>query len=51
MSTPLKELWDAASGQPYYPLVGKDGQFTVGFTLLLFGMSFWSSICSQEFEG
>ncbi|KAJ9628761.1 hypothetical protein H2203_002663 [Taxawa tesnikishii (nom. ined.)] len=32
---PLRDLWDAAAGQPYEPAIGKNSQFTVGFTLLL----------------
>lgn len=36
MSSPLLDVWEAASGSPYYPAVGKNAQFTVGFTLLLF---------------
>lgn len=35
---PLRDLWDAAAGQPYEPAIGKNSQFTVGFTLLLTGM-------------
>ncbi|KAF1353798.1 hypothetical protein BDV97DRAFT_347455 [Delphinella strobiligena] len=31
---PLHDLWDAAAGQPYEPTIGKDTQFTVGFSLL-----------------
>jgi hypothetical protein len=44
MSSPLLDVWEAAAGSPYYPAVGKNTQFTVGFTLLLFCMRprFWS---------
>ncbi|KAL1969569.1 hypothetical protein VTN77DRAFT_9007 [Rasamsonia byssochlamydoides] len=30
----LNEIWEASTA-PYYPLVSKDSQFFVGFTLLL----------------
>lgn len=33
----LNEVWEAASANPYTPLVPKDSQFFVGFTLLLTG--------------
>lgn len=32
----LNELWEASKA-PYYPLVPKEGQFTVGFALLFIG--------------
>ncbi|KAF2758739.1 hypothetical protein EJ05DRAFT_500258 [Pseudovirgaria hyperparasitica] len=38
MSSPLKQIWDAAAANPYQPAVGKDSQFTVGFALLLTGL-------------
>ncbi|KAL4913396.1 repair protein Rad1/Rec1/Rad17-domain-containing protein [Aspergillus aurantiobrunneus] len=31
----LNQVWEAASASPYTPLISKDSQFTVGFTLLL----------------
>ncbi|PWY80674.1 hypothetical protein BO70DRAFT_396965 [Aspergillus heteromorphus CBS 117.55] len=31
----LNEVWEAASASPFYPLIAKDSQLTVGFTLLL----------------
>ncbi|KAE8314919.1 hypothetical protein BDV41DRAFT_575263 [Aspergillus transmontanensis] len=31
----LNEVWEAASASPYAPLISKDSQFSVGFTLLL----------------
>ncbi|USP79321.1 DNA damage checkpoint control protein rad1 [Curvularia clavata] len=34
MSSPLLDVWEAAASQPFYPTVGKDTQFTVGFVLL-----------------
>lgn len=33
----LNEVWEAASASPYAPLISKDSQFSVGFTLLLSG--------------
>lgn len=39
MSSPLLDVWEAASGAPYYPAVGKNTQFTAGFVLLLLCMS------------
>ncbi|KAF2139815.1 uncharacterized protein K452DRAFT_299806 [Aplosporella prunicola CBS 121167] len=32
--SPLLDVWEAASGNPYYPTVAKNAQFTVGFSLL-----------------
>jgi len=37
-STPLHDVWEAASANPYQPTVGKNAQFTVGFTLLLIAL-------------
>ena len=34
----LNDVWEAASGNPFYPTVSKERQFFVGFTLLLAGM-------------
>ncbi|KAL4865684.1 hypothetical protein BDV12DRAFT_187971 [Aspergillus spectabilis] len=31
----LNQVWEAASASPYTPIISKDSQFTVGFTLLL----------------
>ncbi|KAJ5239616.1 hypothetical protein N7468_004235 [Penicillium chermesinum] len=31
----LNEVWEAASAAPFHPVVSKDGQFAVGFNLLL----------------
>ena len=50
--TPLRGLWEASAGQPFYPTVGKGSQFAVGFILLLtafiltslFGLSMCSVI-------
>ncbi|KAF2006673.1 hypothetical protein P154DRAFT_615381 [Amniculicola lignicola CBS 123094] len=35
MSTPLLDVWEAASASPYNPTIGKGSQFTVGAILLL----------------
>lgn len=40
----LNEIWEASSA-PYYPLVSKDNQFFVGFSLLLTGMAHLRYIC------
>jgi hypothetical protein len=34
MSTPLLDVWEAASSSPFYPTVGKNQQFTFGILLL-----------------
>ncbi|PGH34301.1 cell cycle checkpoint protein [[Emmonsia] crescens] len=31
----LNEIWDSAGGSPFYPLVSKNTQFFVSFTLLV----------------
>ena len=41
---PLNDLWEAAAGQSYEPSVGKNSQFTVGFTLLVTGMQQYSIV-------
>ncbi|MCJ1426894.1 ssDNA endodeoxyribonuclease [Sticta canariensis] len=33
----LNEVWVAAAGHPFHPVVAKERQFLVGFTLLLTG--------------
>lgn len=33
----LNQVWEAASASPYSPLIAKDSQFFVGFSLLLAG--------------
>ncbi|KAK3943751.1 hypothetical protein QBC46DRAFT_29765 [Diplogelasinospora grovesii] len=38
MDSSLHEVWQAASGSPFFPTVGKGSQFFVGFTLLLLGL-------------
>ncbi len=42
MST-LEHVWQAASGRPFEPLIGKNRQFVLGFTLLLTG-----TLCISE---
>lgn len=39
MSSPLLEIWEAASASPYQTTVSKNSQFAVGFILLLLGKS------------
>jgi hypothetical protein len=34
----LHEIWEAAASSPFNPTIGKGGQFTVGFSLLVTGM-------------
>ncbi|KAH7138376.1 hypothetical protein B0J11DRAFT_587640 [Dendryphion nanum] len=36
MSSPLLDVWEAASASPYHPSIGKDSQFTIGALLLFF---------------
>lgn len=43
-ATPLKDIWDASASEPFAPLVAKDSQFNVAFTLLLFAF-----ICTALF--
>ncbi|KAJ5899002.1 DNA repair protein Rad1 [Penicillium taxi] len=39
----LNQVWEAASASPFQPLISKDSQFPIGFTLLLAaGRSFLS---------
>ncbi|KAF2182527.1 hypothetical protein K469DRAFT_585969 [Zopfia rhizophila CBS 207.26] len=38
MSSPLLDVWEAASASPYRPTVGKSSQFPVGFLLLLISL-------------
>ena len=33
----LNEVWEAAAGNSFYPVVSKERQFTVGFLLLFTG--------------
>ncbi|KAK8061547.1 hypothetical protein PG994_007913 [Apiospora phragmitis] len=39
MDSQLREIWATAPGTPFLPTVGKGTQFTVGFSLLLFGVA------------
>jgi hypothetical protein len=39
MDSSLHEVWQAASGSPFVPTVGKGSQFFVAFTLLLLGFA------------
>ncbi|KAI1433849.1 hypothetical protein GGR50DRAFT_695698 [Xylaria sp. CBS 124048] len=39
MDSSLYEIWHTASGSPFQPIVGKGEQFTVGFVLLILGLS------------
>ena len=34
----LQQVWEQSVQQPFYPLVPKEWQFSVGFTLLLIGL-------------
>ena len=34
----LNERWEAAAASPFYPVVAKERQFFVGFSLLLIGV-------------
>jgi hypothetical protein len=38
MDSSLQQVWEGAAGNPFVPLVGKDSQFFVGFSLLLAGI-------------
>ncbi|KAF7504003.1 hypothetical protein GJ744_002931 [Endocarpon pusillum] len=35
----LQEVWEAASGSPFTPVISKDNQLLLGLTLLLIGLS------------
>ncbi|PFH59738.1 hypothetical protein XA68_11948 [Ophiocordyceps unilateralis] len=39
MESSLPEVWQAAAGSPFLPVVGKGSQFLVGFVLLLLGLT------------
>ncbi|GAB1310039.1 checkpoint clamp complex protein Rad1 [Madurella fahalii] len=39
MDSSLHEVWQAASGSPFVPTVGKNSQFLVAFVLLLLGFA------------
>ncbi|PVI08403.1 hypothetical protein DM02DRAFT_647770 [Periconia macrospinosa] len=38
MSNPLLDVWEAASASPFHPIVSKDNEFVLGFSLLLFSL-------------
>jgi len=38
MDSALHEVWQAASGRPFVPTIGKDSHFLVGFSLLVLGL-------------
>ena len=38
MDSSLHEVWQAASGSPFLPTIGKHSQFLVGFFLLVVGL-------------
>jgi hypothetical protein len=38
MSSPLLDVWEAAAASPYQPTIGKNTQFTLGFTLMFICM-------------
>ncbi|RDW73050.1 hypothetical protein BP6252_06957 [Coleophoma cylindrospora] len=37
MESSLHGVWESAVGNPFVPTIGKDSQFTVGFSLLVLG--------------
>lgn len=39
MDSSLHEVWQAASGSPFLPTVGKGSQFFLGFLLLVIGLA------------
>ncbi|KAJ2905709.1 hypothetical protein MKZ38_004576 [Zalerion maritima] len=39
MDSSVVDVWNAAAANPFVPTVGKDSQFTVGFLLVLIGIS------------
>ncbi|RDA91519.1 hypothetical protein CP533_4368 [Ophiocordyceps camponoti-saundersi (nom. inval.)] len=39
MDSSLHEVWQAAAGSPFLPVVGKGSQFLAGFVLLLLGLT------------
>ena len=43
MDSSLHELWQTASGSPFTPIVGKESQLFVGFSLLLLGLGLTGS--------
>lgn len=49
MDSSLHEVWQAAAGSPFLPTVGKGTQFTVGFTLVLLGISLTGVFALSEY--
>lgn len=39
MDSSLHEVWQAAAGSPFYPVISKGSQFWVGFLLSILGIS------------
>ncbi|OIW26149.1 hypothetical protein CONLIGDRAFT_684676 [Coniochaeta ligniaria NRRL 30616] len=39
MDSSLHEVWQAASGSPFIPTIGKGSQFFLGFLLLVIGLA------------
>lgn len=39
MDSSLHEVWQAAAGSPFFPVISKGNQFWVGFLLLIFGLT------------
>ncbi|KAH8906056.1 hypothetical protein BR93DRAFT_969279 [Coniochaeta sp. PMI_546] len=39
MDSSLHEVWQAASGSPFLPTIGKGSQFFIGFLLLVIGLA------------
>ena len=35
----MNNAWEGAAGSPFYPVISKERQFLVGFSLLLVGQS------------
>ena len=39
MDSSIIDTWNAAEGNPFVPVIGKDNQFAIGFLLVLVGLS------------
>jgi hypothetical protein len=51
MSSPLLDVWEAASSTPFNPAIGKGSQFTAGIVLLficMFGVAELSWSCANN---
>ena len=44
----LNEIWEASAGSPFHPVVAKERQFLVAFTLLLTGKLTSEAMKSQD---